>query len=63
MCSPPLIIVAVVAMAPFTVMHFFLSAFLSADFVGAASKIPTPYSCNRWGVGILGAIWVSIAVI
>lgn len=58
MCSPPVIKVAVVAMLSFTVIYFFFMAFLSADFVATASKIPTPYSCNRWGLIILGTVWV-----
>jgi hypothetical protein len=48
MCSPPEIMVAVVACIPFTVIYLFFKAFLSADLVGKALKIPTPYSCSRW---------------
>nr|WP_313790342.1 hypothetical protein [Allomuricauda sp.] len=62
MRSPPVIKVAVVAMSPFTVIYFFFMAFLSADFVATASKIPTPYSCNRWGLSRLGTVWVSLGL-
>lgn len=58
-CSPPCIKVAVVAIMPLTVIRFFFKAFLRADFVEAAMKMPTPYSCNRIGAGILGTVCVS----
>jgi len=63
MRSPPFIKVAVEAITSFTVTYFLVSAFLSADFVRAPVKIPTPYSCNRIGVGMLGTIWVSVETI
>ena len=62
-CSPPVIRVAVVAMIPLTEIYFFLRAFLSADLVGRALKIPTPYSCNRRGVEMFGTICVSLVSI
>ncbi len=63
MYAPPFITVAEVAITSLTVMNFFFNAFFSADFVKAAMKIPTPYSCSRIGVGILGTIWVSVELI
>lgn len=63
MYSPPFIKVAEVAMIVLTVMYFFFNAFFSADFVKAAIKMPTPYSCSRMGVGIVGTIWVSVELI
>jgi len=63
MHSPPFSKVAEVAITSLTVMNFFFSAFFSADFVAAAIKIPTPYSCNRIGAGILGTICISVGVI
>ena len=61
--SPPFIKVAEVAITLLTVINFFFIAFFSADFVRAAMKIPTPYSCSRIGVGILGTICVSVRLI
>ena len=60
MCSPPLIKVAVVATVLFTLIYSFFKAFFNADLVGIVLKIPTPYSCSRIGVGILGTICVSV---
>ena len=59
-CSPPEMSVAVLAILPSTLMYPFFNAFFSADFVGKASKMPTPYSCSRWRFGICGTVWVSI---
>ena len=61
--SPPFIKVAEVAITSLTVMYFFFSAFFRADFVKAAMKIPTPYSCSRIGEGILGTICTSVGLI
>jgi len=55
--------VAEVAITSFTEMSFFFNAFFSADFVTAAMKIPTPYSCSRIGEGILGTICISVGLI
>ena len=63
MHSPAFIKVPEVAITSLTVMYFFFIAFFSADLVKAAMKIPTPYSCSRIGVGILGTIWVSLELI
>ena len=63
MRSPPFNKVAEVAITSFTVMNFFFSAFFSADFVKAAMKIPTPYSCSRIGEGIVGTICISVGLI
>lgn len=63
MHSPPFIKVAVVAITSLTVMNFFFIAFFNADFVKAAMKIPTPYSCSRIGEGILGTICISVGLI
>jgi hypothetical protein len=63
MQSPPFIKVAEVAITSLTVMSFFFIAFFSADFVKAAMKIPTPYSCSRIGDGISGTICVSAGLI
>ena len=56
MVSPPFINVAVVAIAPLTVMCCFFNAFFNADLVESKLKIPTPYSCNRIGEESLGTI-------
>jgi len=61
--SPPFIKVAEVAITLLTVMNFFFIAFFSADFVKAAMKIPTPYSCSRIGEGISGTICISVGLI
>jgi len=37
-------------------MKFFFITFFNADFVNAAIKTPTPYSCSRIGEGISGTI-------
>ncbi|WP_235047054.1 hypothetical protein [Winogradskyella psychrotolerans] len=50
-------------MIPSTDIKSFFKAFFRADFVGNASKIPTPYSCNRIEVERLGTIWVSVRLI
>ena len=63
MHSPPFIIVAEVAITSLTVMNFLFNAFLSADLVKAAIKMPTPYSCSRIGEGILGTICFSDGLI
>ena len=63
MHSPPFIKVAEVAITSLTVMNFFFIAFFSADFVKAAMKIPTPYSCSRIGEGRLGTICISVGSI
>ena len=63
MHSPPIINVAEVAITSLTVMNFFFIAFFNADFVKAAMKIPTPYSCSRIGEGILGTICISVGLI
>lgn len=57
--SPPRMKVAVLAMLPFTVMSLFFKAFFSADLVKQASKIPTPYSCSRAGVMLVGTLCCS----
>ena len=61
--SPPFIYVADVAMRPSTAIYSFFKAFFKADFVGNASNIPTPYSCNRIEVERLGTLWVSVCLI
>lgn len=63
MHSPPFIKVAVVATTSLTEIYFFFIAFLSADLVKTALKIPTPYSCKRIEKGILGTIWISVELI
>jgi hypothetical protein len=63
MHSPPFIKVAEVAITSLTVISFFFNAFFNADFVKAAMKIPTPYSCSRIGEGILGTLCVSVDLI
>ena len=63
MHSPPRISVAEVAIASSTVMRFFFNAFFNADFVKAAIKMPTPYSCSRTGVGKWETICVSVEMI
>ena len=63
MRSPPFIRVAVVAIRSLTVMYFLFSAFFKADFVKAAMKIPTPYSCSRIGERISGTLCVSEVLI
>ena len=63
MRSPPCMNVADVAITSLTVMYFFFNAFFNADFVEAAMKIPTPYSCNRIEDGIFGTICVSTELI
>jgi hypothetical protein len=63
MHSPPFIKVAEVAITLLTVMNFFFIAFFNADFVKAAMKIPTPYSCSRIGEGISGTICISVGLI
>ena len=63
MRSPAFIKVAEVAITPLTVMNFFFIAFFSADFVKAAMKIPTPYSCSRIGECISGTICISVGLI
>jgi hypothetical protein len=63
MHSPPFIKVAEVAITSLIVTNFFFKAFLSADFVKAAMKIPAPYSCSRIGDCILGTICVSVGLI
>ena len=62
MHSPPIIKVAVVAITLLTVMSFLFIAFFSADFVKAAMKIPTPYSCSRIGECILGTMCISVGL-
>ena len=62
-CSPPCIKVAEDAMIPLTVINSFFNTFFKADLVKAATKTPTPYSCRRIGVGMLGTICVSVVVI
>lgn len=44
-------------------MYLFFRAFFRADFVKAAWKIPTPYSCRRRGAAILGTICISVVLI
>ncbi len=63
MHSPPFIKVAEVAITSLTLINFFFIAFFSADFVKAAMKIPTPYSCSRIGEAILGTICISVGLI
>ncbi|WP_250629696.1 hypothetical protein [Aureibaculum algae] len=63
MDSPPCISVPVVAIMSLTVTYFFLITFFKADFVNAAIKIPTPYSCNLIGVGSSGTICISVGLI
>jgi hypothetical protein len=63
MRSPPVMKVAEVAITSLTVMKFFLSAFFSADFVKAAMKIPTPYSCSRIGEDKAGTLCISVELI
>lgn len=63
MQSPPFIKVAVVAITSLTVMNFFFIAFFKADFVMAAVKIPTPYSCSLIGEDCSEAICVSVGLI
>ena len=63
MLSPPFIKVAELAITSLTVTNFFFIAFFSADFVKAARKIPTPYSCSLIGEGILGTICISVGLI
>ena len=62
MHSPPIIIVAEVAITSLTLIYCFFSAFFNADFVKTASKIPTPYSWSRIGLSSLGTIWDSVGL-
>ena len=63
MDSPPLIKVPEDAVILFTVMNLFFIAFFKADFVEAAIKTPTPYSCSRIGASKAGTICISVELI